>query len=245
MKPVERPILRILFEDNHVLAIDKPAGVPVQADQSLDPSINDLVKADLKARYGKPGNVFATAVHRLDRPASGIVLVAKTSKAASRLSAAFREDRVDKTYLAVVEAVRDVHWEKIEGWMVKDRSKNTSRMVAEDTAGAKFASLSFKSLGRFGEFTLLQVKLKTGRSHQVRVQLAYAGMPLAGDKRYGARSAFGKMIGLHAASVVFPHPTKDEQVSVIAEPPASWEEVFGKNLFSAAIKACGTMNETV
>ncbi|HDH97411.1 MAG TPA: RNA pseudouridine synthase, partial [Proteobacteria bacterium] len=193
--------IAILYEDNHLLVVSKPAGLPVQRDASGDESLIDLAKAYIKERYKKPGNVFATAVHRIDRPASGIVIIARTSKAASRLTREFREGRVERIYLAVVEGKPRSRSHRLEGWILKDRRRNTSRMVDEGTMGAKYACLSYRLLGSFGGYSLLEVHLKTGRSHQARVQLADAGTPVAGDLRYGSQRGFGHLIGLHAAYV--------------------------------------------
>ena len=223
--------LEIIFEDNHVLAVVKPAGLPAQRDRTGDPSLNDLVKEDLKRRFKKPGNVYATAVHRLDRPASGIVLIAKTEKAAARLSAAFREKSVRKTYLAVVEGKPPAAEATLQGWLIKDAARNTSRMALEGDRGAKSASLTYRVLGGDGDFCLLEVDLETGRGHQVRVQLSDAGMPVAGDRRYGAKSGFGPMIALHAARIAFPHPVREEEITLYAPPPQRWTELFGQWVF--------------
>lgn len=232
------PNLEILYEDNHVLAVVKPAGVLVQRDASGDISLIDIAKAYIKERYKKPGNVFVTAVHRIDRPASGIVLLAKTSKAASRLSKAFRDNRVKKAYLIVVEGNPASREEKLEGWILKKTERNISKMVSEGAAGAKRASLSYRVLGRFGDYSLLAVFSETGRSHQIRVQLSNAGFPVAGDKRYGAKSGFGNMIALHAASITFPHPTHDEEIALHASPPEVWSDLFGKKVVDLAQRFC-------
>lgn len=228
--------LEILYEDNHVIAVIKPHGIPVQKDISHDTSLIDLVKDYIKRRDKKPGNVFVSAVHRIDRPASGIVLLAKTSKAASRLAEAFRENRVKKTYLVVVEGNPRTKEQKLEGWIVKDRVKNTSRIVPKQVEGAKYASLTYRVLGRFGKYSLLEIDLETGRSHQIRVQLSNAKVPVAGDLRYGAKSRFGNMIALHAASLTFPHPTKNEEIKIRAHLPKEWENLFGKALVKSAQK---------
>jgi len=239
----ERSSVEVLHEDNHILAVFKPAGLPVQKDRSNDQSLVDLAKAYIKRRYERPGNVFATAVHRIDRPASGVVLMARTSKAAGRLAGAFREGRVSKTYLAVVEGTPPERSQRLEGWILKDRSRNTSRMVADRTPGARHASLTYRLLGRFGAYSLLEVGLKTGRSHQIRVQLAGIGIPVAGDVRYGSREGFGHIIGLHAASLRFPHPTRGEEICLCARPPRGWRALFGVKLGRAAERACDRLCE--
>lgn len=220
--------LEILYEDNHVMAIIKPHGMPVQKDASGDKSLIDFVKDHIKKRDNKPGNVFISAVHRIDRPAGGIVLLAKTSKAASRLAEAFRNNRIHKKYLAVVEGCPRTKEQRLEGWIVKDRAKNTSKIVPNQVKGAKFASLTYRVIGQFKKYSILEIDLETGRSHQIRVQLSGAGFPIAGDLRYGAKEGFGKMIALFAVSLTFPHPTKNEEIKVCAQIPADWEKVFGR-----------------
>jgi 23S rRNA pseudouridine1911/1915/1917 synthase len=218
--------LRVLYEDNHVLVALKPAGMPVQADRTGDESLVDIVRGRLKEKYNKPGNVYATAVHRLDRPATGVVIFAKTSKAAARLSESFREGRIRKTYLVLVEGVPREREGRLEGWIVKDKVRNVSRLAGEGDPQAKMATLSWRILKKSADMSLLEIDLETGRSHQIRVQLAEAGMHVAGDRKYGAKSGMGGMIALHAARISFPHPVKDETVSVSAQPPESWEKLL-------------------
>ncbi len=224
----------VVYEDNHVIAIVKPAGAASQPDRTGDPCVIDTVKAFLKSRDAKPGNVHLASLHRLDRPASGVLLLAKTSKAASRLTGAFRDRRVTKTYLAVVEGSPARDGDRLEQHLKKDAARNTSRVVSAAVPGAKFAALEYRVLARTAAEALVEVSIETGRSHQIRVQLAGAGIPIAGDRRYGAKRGFGPMIALHAARLRFPHPVRAEEIEVSAAIPARWRELFGAELLAAA-----------
>ena len=214
----------ILLEDNHCLAVNKPAGLLSQGDATGEPSLVDWAEADLKARYDKPGNVYVGLVHRLDRPVSGVVLLAKTSKAAARLSAQFREGTVAKVYRAIVEGiVREEEGEWSDA-LRKDRGRNVVEVVAE---GGLAASLAYRVVGRGSKRTLLELRPTTGRGHQLRVQLASRGFPILGDTKYGAKSIVeaadgGHRIALHARSLSFTHPTKAGALSVEAPDPADW-----------------------
>ncbi len=224
----------IVCEDNHALAASKQPGVPTQSDKTGDACLIDLVKRFIAQRDHKPGNVFLTAAHRIDRPASGLVLMAKTSKGASRLSAQMREGKIEKTYLAAVEGKPEKKEKRLEGWIVKNAVRNTSRMVNKGTKGAKFAALEYEVIKSAGGLSLLAVRLETGRSHQVRVQLANEGWPVAGDRRYGAKSGFGNMIALHSCRLVFTHPTTGKRIVAAAPPPARWADDVGPEIFAAA-----------
>jgi 23S rRNA pseudouridine1911/1915/1917 synthase len=217
-------MLDILFEDNHCLAVNKPAGLLAQGDATGDPSLVELVRDDLKRRYQKPGNVYVGLVHRLDRPVSGVVLLAKTSKGAARLSAQFREGTVEKVYLAVVEGrVTSDHGEWTDR-LVKDASRNVVSVVQ---AGGAEARLAFRVVGRSARTTTLELRPTTGRGHQLRVQLSSRGLPIVGDRKYGARSSLraqdgGPRIALHARRLTFTHPTTREVIVVEAPVPADW-----------------------
>lgn len=224
----------VVYEDNHVIAIVKPAGAASQPDRTGDPCVIDTVKTYLKSRDAKPGNVHLASLHRLDRPASGVLLLAKTSKAASRLAEAFRDRRVTKTYLAVVEGSPARDQDRLEQHLKKDATRNTSRIVSANAAGAKSAVLEYRVIARAAMESLVEVNIETGRSHQIRVQLAGAGMPIAGDRRYGARRGFGPMIALHAARLRFPHPVRAEEIEVSAAIPARWRELFDPALLNEA-----------
>jgi 23S rRNA pseudouridine1911/1915/1917 synthase len=215
-----------LYEDNHCLALDKPAGLLSQGDATGDVSILDLAREDLRVRFNKPGNVFVGLVHRLDRTVSGVILLAKTSKGASRLSEQFRGRSVEKTYLAIVEgSPSDESGEWVDS-LVKDSQTNTVRVVSSSVSGDR-AALEYRVLERCGERSLIELRPTTGRGHQLRVQLASRGLPIVGDRKYGAVSSLkaldgGFRIALHAFQLSFNPPTRDQKVVVRSELPADW-----------------------
>lgn len=217
----------ILLEDNHCLALNKPAGLLTQGDETGAPSLIDVARDYLREAYHKPGNVFVGLVHRLDRPVSGVVLLARTSKAAARLSDQFRAGAVAKLYSVVVEGTcreEDGQW---TDWLWKDEARNVVQVVPEGTIGAREARLAYRVLARGGGSTSLELRPFTGRSHQLRVQLAARGMPILGDRKYGATSTLkaldgGHRIALHARELGFRHPTRAEAISVVAPFPADW-----------------------
>ena len=218
------PPFDVLHLDNHLLVAVKPAGLLTQGDRTGDDDLVTLGKAFLKERFDKPGNVFLGLVHRLDRPVSGVVVLARTSKAAGRLSEAFRERRVEKRYLAVVEGTLEGGGEAVD-WLKKE--KGHVSVVAPDTPGAKEARLRWRAVASKDGLTLVEVELLTGRAHQVRVQLAALGPPILGDFRYGAhRELDGKNLALHAYRLAFEHPVKREWVAFSAPPPSSWSGLF-------------------
>jgi 23S rRNA pseudouridine1911/1915/1917 synthase len=222
--------LDVLFEDNHCLAINKPAGLLSQGDASGDPSLVDIGMLYLKCRYQKPGKVYLGLLHRLDRPTSGVVLLAKTSKAASRLSAQFREGTVSKVYWAVVEGnPREEEGEWVD-LLEKDARQNRSGVVLEDGPSSKEARVAFRVLERSLRSAKLELRPATGRSHQLRVQLAQRGLPIIGDRKYGATTRLEALdgharIALHARQLSFTHPTRQEAISVDAPIPADWPEL--------------------
>jgi 23S rRNA pseudouridine1911/1915/1917 synthase len=220
-------MIDVLLEDNHCLALNKPAGLLTQADATGEPTLLDAARAYLKERYRKPGNVYVGLVHRLDRPVSGVVLLAKTSKAAGRLSARFREGGVEKIYWAMVEGNMQEDKGEWADVLRKDEARNVVEVVRPGTAGGRAARLAFRVLERGGRTTLLELKPVTGRSHQLRVQLASRGLPIAGDQKYGAKSGLkaldgGHRIALHARRLRFTHPTRPEVIEVSAPLPTDW-----------------------
>ncbi|WP_022852890.1 RluA family pseudouridine synthase [Thermodesulfatator atlanticus] len=213
----------IIYEDNHLLVVEKPGGLLVQGDQTGDMSLFAMVKKYLKEEYQKPGNVYLGLVHRLDRVTSGVVVFAKTSKAAERLSKAFREKKVKKHYLAVVHGIppeKGVFQDRL-AWDEKKRRAYVS-------SKGKEASLAFLRLLKKGKKSLLLVQPLTGRKHQIRVQLAARKHPIVGDIKYGSKERvyFGRAILLHAWRIVFPHPTRDEIMKFEAGLPFYWPREF-------------------
>ena len=218
--------LVVLYEDNHCLAAFKPAGILTAGDRTGDVTLLELARQYLKEKYCKPGNVYLGLVHRLDRPVSGVVLFARTSKAAARLSEQFRTGQVKKVYLAWVEGTPAKPAGSMTDLLVKDQRRNVARAVAQETDNARLAELEYRTLKRAGSATLLEVLPRTGRSHQIRVQLASRGLPIVGDVKYGARRVRIGRIALHAVKITFDHPTRREPVTVRAEPPVDWKRLF-------------------
>jgi len=212
--------LRLLYEDNHCVAAFKPAGLLTVGDRTGDVSLVDLVRDDLRRRYQKPGNVFVGVVHRLDRPVAGVVLFARTSKAASRLAEQFRTGRVSKVYQALVEGRVTTPAGELVDRLVKDRQTNTVRRVTATSPQSRQSSLTFRRLKTFRETTLLEIEPRTGRSHQIRVQLAAAGYPIVGDRKYGSKRPFAEGIALRAVRLVFEHPVR--KVPITVEAAAEW-----------------------
>jgi 23S rRNA pseudouridine1911/1915/1917 synthase len=210
----------ILYEDNHLLVVEKPVNIPVQADISNDSDLLTILKEDIKIRYQKPGNVYLGLVHRLDRPVGGVMVFAKTSKAASRLSDVIRRDALERNYLAVVRGVPEKKQGKLEHYLWKDTQKNIVHAVSPKRKDAKKALLSYETIGSRDGLSLLSVRLHTGRSHQIRVQFAATGLPLYGDQKYGQQvNKPGQQIALWANALSFPHPTTKETKTFTATPP--------------------------
>ena len=210
--------VEVLYEDNHLLAVVKPPNLPVQADRSGDDDLLSILKRYIGNKYQKPGAVYLGLVHRLDRPVGGAMVFARTSKAASRLSAAFAAHAQDKRYLAVVQgALREPR--SLTDYLLKDSATGMVRVVPEGTPGAKLARLDTQPLATRDGLTLIEVTLHTGRAHQIRVQHAHAGYPLWGDARYGGGRP-GQQIALWAASLALEHPTRHERMQFTSAPPS-------------------------
>lgn len=211
------PDIPILFEDNHLLVIQKPAGLLSQEDHTGRPDALTLCKEYIKKKYKKPGNVFLGLLHRLDRPVSGVMVFAKTSKAASRISEQIRARKVRKRYRAVVLGNPPPNG-VLEHHLLKDETKNIVTVINKPTRKSKLAKLSFNSISNKDSLTLVDINLETGRAHQIRVQFAHIGCPIWGDKRYGTQENAGS-IALHAHSFRLVHPTLQEKITFTANLP--------------------------
>ncbi|TVY11672.1 RluA family pseudouridine synthase [Paenibacillus cremeus] len=222
----------VLYEDNHVIVVVKPPNIPTQEDDSKDPDLLSLIKADLKVRHQKPGNVYLGLVHRLDRPVGGVMVFAKTSKAASRLSDAVRTRAIRKIYTAVVNGKPRDPQGQLRHHLIKDAKTNMVSVVPAGKAGAKEAILDYRVLGSLDGLSLVQVELHTGRPHQIRVQFMTIGCPLVGDQRYGSmHTKPGQQIALWSTELGFEHPVTKEELRFTSSPPRSfpwilWEAAF-------------------
>ncbi len=221
--------IETLYEDNHLLVVVKPPDIPVQGDISGALDLLTLLKEDIKVRFDKPGNVFLGLVHRLDRPVGGVMVFARTSKAASRLSSLIREHRMDKTYLCVAKGAPKVSKSRLTDYLLKDSQTNTVKVVEPDTPQAKEAILDYEVLNQVNGLSLIKVKLLTGRSHQIRVQMAHIGTPLFGDTKYGYKGERGDNLALWSHELEIEHPTKKERMHFTSSPP----DQYPWNLFMA------------
>lgn len=211
---------RILFEDNHLLIVNKLPSEIVQGDKTGDVCLLDDVKSYIKDTYNKPGNVYAGLVHRIDRPVSGAVIFAKTSKALSRMTIKVKEREFSKTYLAIVKNKPPKDEDELSNYMIKNEAQNKSYIVDSKTKGAKLAQLRYRVVGTSESYHLLEVELITGRHHQIRAQLAHIGCPIKGDLKYGfPRSNADASISLHAYRIRFEHPTLKKPIDIIAPRP--------------------------
>jgi 23S rRNA pseudouridine1911/1915/1917 synthase len=219
----------VLYEDNHLLVLDKPAGLASQGAAAGAPSAVAWAKDYLKKKYAKPGNVFVGVVSRLDRDVSGVLLLARTSKAAARLSEQFRERRVTKTYWAVVEGTPPDQLRCVDRVVADERAGRMAIVSPDEDDGedrvGQEASLSFRRLSSTGGLSLVEVDLEPGRKHQIRLQLASRGWPVVGDGKYGGRRAFSAGIALHARRIEFLHPVRRETIAVEAPCPAAWRKL--------------------
>ncbi|MGD1957238.1 MAG: RluA family pseudouridine synthase [Fulvivirga sp.] len=212
--------LPILYEDNHLIVVNKASGELVQGDKTGDETVADHVKAYIKKKYNKSGDVFLGIVHRLDRPVSGAVLFGRTSKALERMNAQFREREVQKTYWAITKDRPPQTQDELVHWLKKNHEANRTAAFNKEGKGTQKAILSYKLMGRIAEYYLLEVKPVTGRPHQIRVQLAKIGCPILGDVKYGgAKQGGGQLIYLHSRSLEFVHPVKKEPVRIDAAVP--------------------------
>jgi 23S rRNA pseudouridine1911/1915/1917 synthase len=220
-----RTTLEVLYEDNHLFAVNKPAGIPTQGAEAERGSLLALAKTYIKEKYHKPGNVYLGTVSRLDAAVSGVVVFARTSKAAARLAEQFRDRTVRKIYWAIV-AGNPAPFAACEDWLAKDEVRHRMRVVEARSAGAANARLAYRRLKRVGRGWLLEVSLETGRKHQIRAQLAARSLPILGDQKYGSRESFPGGIALHGRLLELVHPTRGEPMTFLAEPPPAWRS-FG------------------
>jgi 23S rRNA pseudouridine1911/1915/1917 synthase len=211
---------QVLYEDNHIIIVNKRPSEIVQGDKSGDEPLSERVKQYIKIKYNKPGDVFLGVVHRLDRPVSGIVIFARTSKALTRLNEMLREKQIKKTYWAITANLPREESEHLIDYLVRDSVKNKSFITKENKKGAKRAELIYTHIKGSDKYHLTEVELLTGRHHQIRVQLAHMGCPIRGDVKYGAqRTNKDASIHLHARRIEFLHPVKKEPIQIEANPP--------------------------
>ena len=213
--------VKIIYEDNHIIVAIKPAGVLSQSDGSNAPDMLTILKAYIKEKYKKPGEVFLGLVHRLDRPVSGVMVFARTSKAASRLSEQIRSRKVDKIYRCVVTGVLEGEG-RLENYISKDESSNTVTVSDFEKPGFKASYLDYRAVSSKDGMTLAEVRLGTGRSHQIRAQMAHSGHPIIGDQKYGKKDNRTKDIALEAYKLSFEHPVKREFITFEAPVPVTF-----------------------
>tara|TARA_Y100001954_G_scaffold227455_1_gene270574 strand:+ start:336 stop:1025 length:690 start_codon:yes stop_codon:yes gene_type:complete len=221
--------LLVLFEDNHLIAVKKEAGSIVQSDKTGDETLAEEVKAYIKRKYKKPGDVFLGIVHRLDRPVGGVIVFARTSKALTRMNELFREKKISKTYWAIVEEKPPREDGQLVNWLKKNQEKNRSRAYDIEVKESKKAELTYRLMGRSKHYYYIEVHPKTGRHHQIRVQLAHLGCKIKGDVKYGAkRTNKDGSIHLFARSLSFIHPVKKEKLIIRSNPPMDplWNEMI-------------------
>ena len=222
--PSDQPTLEVLYEDNHLLAVNKPAMLATMGVDADRPSVLTAAKEYLRQKYQKPGNVYVGIVSRLDGPVTGVVLLAKTSKAAARLSEAFRTRDVTKVYLAAVEGAMEPAAGELEHYLRKDERHRKVHATHAGTPDAQLARLAYRQLAAAGDVALVEVEPETGRKHQIRVQLAKVGHPIVGDLKYGSRESFAPGIALHAHRLELEHPVRHEPLRLVAPLPPSWRD---------------------
>lgn len=213
-------MLKILFEDNHLIIVNKNPGDLTQGDITGDITLGDKIKSYLKKKYNKPGNVFLGITHRLDRPTSGVIIFTKTSKSLKRLNEMFKDNEIKKTYWAVVKSITKKKSDKLENYLIKNQKQNKSYVAKVSNTKSKKAILFYKVIFELQKFSLLSIKLETGRHHQIRTQLSHVGFPIKGDLKYGyPRSNNDGSIHLHSRKVSFIHPVTKKNIEITAIPP--------------------------
>lgn len=212
--------LQVLFEDNHIIIVNKRSGDITQGDKTGDTPLSDIVKAYIKEKYNKSGNVFLGVVHRLDRPTSGVIIFARTSKALERLNKMLRDKKIDKTYWAVVKNHPKNEKDTLINYLKKNPKNNKSSISNKEILGSKRAILHYQVIKKLDNYALLEIDLETGRHHQIRTQLSGIGFPIKGDLKYGFnRSNKDGSIHLHARKIEFTHPVSKEKIKVVAPTP--------------------------
>lgn len=217
----------ILFEDNHFIAINKRGGDIVQVDSSGDRSLEDMVKDFVAVKYNKPNEAFIGVIHRLDRPVSGMILMAKTSKGLDRMNRLFHDRKVQKTYLAVVKNKPPHVAGTLKNWLLRDRKKMITKAYNREIKNGNYAELDYRIIGHLDGYYLLEISPLTGRTHQIRCQLGYINCPIVGDNKYGyPRGSLKRTICLHSRALAFEHPIKNEEIRIEAPLPIDgfWEK---------------------
>ena len=212
--------LQVLFEDNHIIIVNKRSGDITQGDKTGDKPLSDVVKNYIKTKFNKPGNVYLGVVHRLDRPTSGVIIFARTSKALERLNKMLRDKKINKTYWAIVKGCPKKEKDTLINFLKKNPKNNKSSVYQNEISGSKRAVLHYQVIQKLDNYSLLEIDLETGRHHQIRAQLSAIGFPIKGDLKYGFnRSNKDGSIHLHARKIEFIHPVSKEQISLIAPTP--------------------------
>lgn len=219
---MEPSSLEILYEDNHLLALVKPAGLATMGLAEDQATLLTIAKQYIKEKYHKPGNVYLGVISRLDAPVTGVVILARTSKAARRLTEQFRTRVVEKAYWAVVEGLLRPETGTYVDWLGEDERHRRMHIVGRTIPGAKEARLSYRRLKALPDTSLVEIALETGRKHQIRLQLAHHGHPIVGDRKYGSQRTFPSGIALHARRLVVAHPVSGEPVELVAPLPRAW-----------------------
>ncbi len=220
-----RPPLDVLYEDNHLLVVNKRSCLPTMGVAPDRPNLLAEAKEYIREKYNKPGKVYLGVVSRLDAPVTGALLIARTSKAARRLTEQFRSRTVEKIYWAVVEGAMDLEQGELVDWMRKDERHRRMHIAKPEGPGAQEARLSYQVLRSMGGDTLLEVRLETGRKHQIRVQMAHLGRAILGDRKYGSSRSFPSGIALHSRRLAFEHPVRHERIEVVAPLPKAWRNL--------------------
>jgi len=220
------PSLTVLYEDNHLLVLNKPAGLPTMGTPDGTPTLLSVAKDYIKQKYQKPGSVYLGVMSRLDAPVTGVILLARTSKAAARMTEQFRTHAIQKIYWTLVEGTPHPASGNCTNWLIQDERHRRMHVVDSSCSGAKEARLAYRLLTSDGRMSLLEVELETGRKHQIRLQMAHQGHPVVGDLKYGSQLKFSPGIALHALRLVVTHPVRGEAMLFEAPLPKSWPRGF-------------------